>query len=212
MASTDRAPSLAERRKQELRAEIVDAAFAEFSERGYHDTGIAHIAERLGIGHGTFYRYFENKRDILDHVMTGLIERTMSALAADNAPDAATSLEEYRAQTERIAEALTRILDEDPRVLRMLLLEATSIDAELTERVLGVFATAEQMTAAYFENGVARGYLRKDLDVDATATAVVGAMLGAMVRALREPGDTEQHLRVSRAVLRMMLEGIVAER
>src|SRR5919106_1543103 len=151
MASTDRAPSLAERRKQELRAEIVDAAFAEFSERGYHDTGIAHIAERLGIGHGTFYRYFENKRDILDHVMTGLIERTMSALAADNAPDAATSLEEYRAQTERIAEALT---------------------------------------AAYFENGVARGYLREDLDVDATATAVVGAMLGAMVRALREPGDT----------------------
>jgi AcrR family transcriptional regulator len=201
--------SLSERRKQELRAEIVDAAFAEFSERGYHDTGIAHIAERLGIGHGTFYRYFENKRDILDHVMTGLIERTMATLAADNAPDAAATLEEYRAQTERIAESLTRILEEDPRVLRMLLLESTSIDPELTERVLGVFAVAEQMTAAYFENGVKRGYLRADLDVDATATAVVGAMLGAMVRALREPDDSEQHLRVSRAVLHMMLEGIV---
>jgi AcrR family transcriptional regulator len=27
------------------------------------------LAEREGIGHGTFYRYFENKRDIVDHVI-----------------------------------------------------------------------------------------------------------------------------------------------
>ena len=210
MASAERSPSLTERRKEELRAGIVDAAFAEFAERGYHDTGIAHIAERLGIGHGTFYRYFQNKRDILDHVMSALIERTMEALTADNAPDAATTLEEYRAQTERIAEALTRILEEDPRVLRMLLFEATSIDPELTERVLDVFAAAEALTAAYFENGVRRGYLRADLDIDATATAVTGGMIGVMVRGVREPEDTEQHLRNARALLRMMLEGIVA--
>src|SRR5581483_1391867 len=50
--------SLAERRKAELRREIIDAAFTCFAENGYHATGIADIAARLGIGHGTFYRYF----------------------------------------------------------------------------------------------------------------------------------------------------------
>ena len=64
----------AERKKQELRREIVEAAFECFTERGYHATGIADIAARLGIGHGTFYRYYENKRDIVDHVITDLIE------------------------------------------------------------------------------------------------------------------------------------------
>jgi hypothetical protein len=38
--------SYAERRKAQLREEIVDAAFAVFAERGYHQAGIAEIAER----------------------------------------------------------------------------------------------------------------------------------------------------------------------
>src|SRR5690349_12464376 len=109
----------AERKKQELRREIIDAAFDCFAQQGYHATGIADIAARLGIGHGTFYRYFDNKRDIVEHVITGLIDRILGALTAENAPDAVHTLEEYREQTARIGDALGRILTEDPRVPRM---------------------------------------------------------------------------------------------
>lgn len=52
--STQAPLSRAERHRQQLRAEIVEAAFVEFSERGYHQTAISDIAQRLGIGHGTF--------------------------------------------------------------------------------------------------------------------------------------------------------------
>ncbi|MET0796373.1 MAG: helix-turn-helix domain-containing protein, partial [Rhodococcus sp. (in: high G+C Gram-positive bacteria)] len=65
----------AERKKAELRREIIDASFECFAKRGYHATGIADIATTLGIGHGTFYRYFENKRDIIDHVIDDLIAK-----------------------------------------------------------------------------------------------------------------------------------------
>ena len=44
--------------------EILDAAYKVFSEKGYHDAGIADIAAELQIGHGTIYRYFKNKADI----------------------------------------------------------------------------------------------------------------------------------------------------
>ena len=51
-------------RAELVREEVIDAALAEFAERGYHQTSISHIAARLGSGHSMFYRYFENKRDI----------------------------------------------------------------------------------------------------------------------------------------------------
>jgi AcrR family transcriptional regulator len=124
----------ADRKRAELRAEIVDAAFAEFAERGYHQTGIADIARRVGIGHGTAYLHFKNKRDIVDHVVDELVGRVMETLAAENSPEAATTLAEYREQSMRIARALGEILMDDPRATRMLLLEATSVDAEMTER------------------------------------------------------------------------------
>jgi AcrR family transcriptional regulator len=149
--------SRAARRKLELRREIIEAAFDCFAERGYHATGIADIAARLGIGHGTFYRYFENKRDIVEHVITDLIEKVIATLAAENAPDAVSTLEEYRVQTERIGEALDRIFGEDPRVARMLLLEAPGIDKEMGDRILGFFEMATALTASYLAHGVEFG-------------------------------------------------------
>jgi len=86
--------SYAERRKVQLRDEIIDAAFAVFSERGYHEAGVADIAARVGIGHSTFYRHFHGKRDILDQVISGLIDRLHTELVAENAPGAATSIDE----------------------------------------------------------------------------------------------------------------------
>ena len=66
MTTVERGLSRLERRKAETRREIIDAAFTCFAEQGYHATGIADIAARLGIGHGTFYRYFNDRNELLD--------------------------------------------------------------------------------------------------------------------------------------------------
>lgn len=199
----------AERRKQELRREIIEAAFDCFAERGYHATGIADVAARLGIGHGTFYRYFENKRDIVEHVITDLMDRIVSALGADNAPDAVDSLEDYRVQSARIGEALARILLEDPRVPRMLLLEAPGIDAAMAQRILDFFELAATLTGGYLEHGVRLGYLRADLDVDGTARAINGMILGSILAGIANPSATDQR-RLSEAIRRVMYDGIAA--
>lgn len=207
MTDTTHTLTRTERKREELRREIIDAAFDIFAERGYHNTGIADIAQHLGIGHGTFYRYFDNKRDILDHVITDLINRMLAALAAENAPDAATTLDEYRKQVHAIAEALTRVFAEDPRIPRLILLEATSIDAELTERIFRLFDTFAQLTASYFDNGVQRGYLRADLDTDYSARAVNGMIMAGVLHGLRHPGEATHH-RMAQAIAHLMLDGI----
>lgn len=198
-----------QRRKQELRREIVTAAFDCFAEKGYHATGIADIALRLGIGHGTFYRYFENKRDIVDHVISELIERLVAALRNENAPQAVDTLEDYRAQSARIGEALAQILLEDPRIPRMLLLEAAGIDAAMADRILAFYEMAADLTAEYLHHGVRIGYLRADLDVPGTARAINGMILASALAGITNPAPEEQR-RFSDAIRRVMYDGIAA--
>lgn len=200
----------AERRKAELRQEIIDTAFVCFAEKGYHATGIADIATELGIGHGTFYRYFSNKRDIIDHVIDDLAARIIDALGTDNAPDAAATLDQYRAQIDRIGVALTRILIEDRRVAQLLLFHATGIDDELTRRLYGLLDTADTLTAGYLEHGVELGYLRADLDTRNTARAVTGMLLAGVVHGLRDP-DEEAIAAQNRAIRRLLVDGVRAE-
>lgn len=196
-----------ERRKAELRQEIIDTAFACFAEKGYHATGIADIAGQLGIGHGTFYRYFQNKRDIIDHVIDDLAARIIETLGTDNAPDAAASLIQYRAQVNRIGDALNSIFLEDQRVAQLLLFQATGIDAELTARLYGLLDTADALTAGYLEHGVEQGYLRADLDTANTARAVTGMILAAIIHGLRQP-DAAAVNDLSQAIRRLLIDGV----
>lgn len=207
IGSVTKPQTRAERRKAELRRDIIDTAFVCFAEKGYHATGIADIAADLGIGHGTFYRYFSNKRDIIDHVIDDLAARIVEALGTDNAPDAASTLDEYRQQIERIGDALTRILLADRRVAQLLLFHAPGIDDELTQRLYGLLDTADALTAGYLEHGVELGYLRADLDTRNTARAVTGMLLAAVVHGLRDP-DEQAIAALNEAIRRLLIDGV----
>ncbi|MCP2298146.1 transcriptional regulator, TetR family [Nocardia amikacinitolerans] len=206
-ATRSAAGSALQRRKAELRQEIIDTAFVCFAEKGYHATGIADIANELGIGHGTFYRYFANKRDIIDHVIDDLSARIVDALGTQNAPDAAGSLDEYRAQLERIGTALSHILIEERRIPQLLLFHATGIDDELTARLYGLLDTADALTAGYLEHGVEMGYLRADLDTANTARAVTGMLLAAVLHGMRDP-DMAATQGLNQAIRRLLIDGV----
>lgn len=205
-----KATTRAERKKAELRRDIIDASFECFAQRGYHATGIADIATALGIGHGTFYRYFENKRDIIDHVIDDLISKIAEALSTENAPDAANTLDDYRAQVSRIAEALPRIFFDDPRIPRVLLFETTGVDADLTGRMLDLLDQSAALTAGYLHHGVQCGYLRADLDVASTAQAINGMMLASAISGLRADVSVDCTA-LNQAITRLMFDGIRAE-
>jgi AcrR family transcriptional regulator len=200
-------PSYAERRKLQLREEIIDAAIDVFAESGYHDAGVADIAKRVGIGHSTFYRHFENKRAILDEVVDTVMARAMAAIAAENAPDAASTLDEYRAQAARIGAALADI-SSDVRVVRLLLIEAASVDADLRQRIDEMFDLAVQMNTGFYEHGRDRGYLRADLDTTATSRAVIGMIFGLAMMNLNPAVDNVERENTVQAAVRLMFDGI----
>ena len=98
-ASAGKEPRTARGRKTQ-RA-VLDAAAAEFGEKGFHDSSIVSITARAGVALGTFYTYFDSKdalfralvsdisdqvrasvKDQLTHPAVGTLERERDAFVA----------------------------------------------------------------------------------------------------------------------------------
>jgi AcrR family transcriptional regulator len=191
-----------ERRRQH----IIEAAYEVFAEQGYHATGIADIAARLDVGHGTFYRYFENKRDLLDHVVDYALTKFFTAVVTEELPAPQTA-QGFRDQMSLLGNRLfTGIAEADPRLTRMLLLEAGSIDTALRQRILGMLDTIAAMSAPMLARGVRRGFLRPDLDVDSAARALTGAMISALLAMLSGPIEAADRERYVETVVSMICD------
>lgn len=59
----------------EKRANIVQAAVAEFAGQGYQRASVNNIARGLGIAKGSLYQYFDNKESLFFHVFDQFTER-----------------------------------------------------------------------------------------------------------------------------------------
>ena len=59
-----------------------------FSERGYENTTVIDIAQRAGLTKSTFFRHFQDKREVLfgDGTMNGLLAEAVAAAPATAAP------------------------------------------------------------------------------------------------------------------------------
>ena len=81
------------RRGRETREKLLQAAEAEFGERGYADASIASITQRAGVALGTFYVYFESKEEIFRALVTHMGELTRQWIVerVADAPDRLTA-------------------------------------------------------------------------------------------------------------------------
>src|SRR6516162_8321270 len=107
------------RRAELVREEVIDAALAEFAIRGYHQTSISHIAKRLGAGHSMFYRYFANKRDIIEQAVRRVNGRLLTAIG-EAKPGSLSSITEFREYVLAVGMAYTDVLAEEPRLLQLI--------------------------------------------------------------------------------------------
>ncbi|MFJ9848193.1 TetR family transcriptional regulator [Streptomyces sp. NPDC101150] len=84
-------PTLTERRRQETRMEIAEAAAALFADQGYDATTVEDIALAAGISLRTFYRYCAAKEDALTPVLTSSVGQLVEQLATRPVDEPLTS-------------------------------------------------------------------------------------------------------------------------
>jgi AcrR family transcriptional regulator len=109
----DEAPTRRERKKQETRQALEQAALHLFAERGYEQTTVEDIAEAADVAVRTFFRYFSSKQDVLfGDVVTDRVTRLRSELASR--PSTESPIESIIAVMDRLdvvgAEAEEQIL------------------------------------------------------------------------------------------------------
>lgn len=105
-----------ERGRKTLRR-VLEAAAAEFGERGYHEAAITGITQRAGVALGTFYTYFDSKEAVFRALVRDMSRATRQhvAEAVKDAPDRIaaerTGLEAFIAFVRKHPE-LYRIIEE----------------------------------------------------------------------------------------------------
>lgn len=75
-------PAISRQRMRDRYDTILAAASRAFAEKGYETTSITEIARAAEVSDGLIYKYFSNKRDLLERVLEDFYERVIEDLGA----------------------------------------------------------------------------------------------------------------------------------
>ncbi|WP_433567815.1 TetR/AcrR family transcriptional regulator [Nocardia sp. CA-151230] len=173
------------------RRQIIEAAFEVFTANGYEATAISEVAARAGIGQGTVYRYFGSKREILDHVIDLGIEKVTDTMELDTVLGAAGEVGELVAAVRAALDRLWDLLEREPKVLRLLVVEAGAIDPELAHRLLGLEALTASLIAGELTRGREEGWIRPDIDPDVLGHTILTMVGPWIMRELLGAGNPD---------------------
>lgn len=200
-------PGLEDRR----RTQIISAAVAVFTERGYHDTTMADIAKHAGIGQGTLYRYVPSKRELLDLVFDYSVEEVIGAAQpALRVDEPLTTPAELIGRFDAAIDALAELFGQRPELLSLVLVEAGAIDEELKMRVLGVEATVARMVARLCEDAQEAGFVRPGADPQVCGLLLTKSLLPAGLREVLGQGDPATRARYRDAILDFVQHALLA--
>lgn len=146
-------------------AELLDAALTAFLEDGYAAIGVREITERAGVSHGTFYNYFDSKRQML----SVLVERHTSALVAQmraalNRLESPVTVDLLESVVHEGSLAVLTEVAEHRETYRFLLLEVPGVDAESFAQYVTLFRAAAADIRAALDRARGVGLINERLD------------------------------------------------
>jgi AcrR family transcriptional regulator len=128
-----------EKRKEETREKIVNAACELFSKYGYHNTQVMDIVKAVGMSAGTFYNHFKDKKDLYQQLTIESLESLRIHIKKMREPIDIWSPEERSKTLQEMFDAIFDYVDSNPQQFLMLLRGGFGIDEELDGNVWDYF-------------------------------------------------------------------------
>jgi AcrR family transcriptional regulator len=166
------------------RQQIIDAAVELFASKGYRGTGVAALAERVGMtGTGLLY-YFGTKERLLREVVA---ERDrMETIDPDREFPLALTLSSLRELGRHNVETSTLT-----RLYLVLGAESFDDDDPLHEFFVERYALAREFVRALLKDEKAQGRVRPDVDVDQIALEVIAMIMGLEYQWVTDPSRVD---------------------
>jgi AcrR family transcriptional regulator len=189
------------------RRQLLDAAAAEFAEKGYEASSLNGILAQAGLGKSSYYYYFADKEDLYATVLEDFLARMEAEFPPPSPP--ALDAESFWPALEAWSNASARAMLRYPNVVA-LARHLQRIWRSPPPRFQALVGRYLAMTRGLLEAGRRLGCVRVDVDLDLLISVVSAAdqavderLLG---RSSLSAGDIREHARIVRDTFRRLVE------
>ncbi len=195
--------------RQSRHDELLDAALALWAESGYAAVGVKEITGHARVSHGTFYNYFESRRQMLDVLVDREAQRYLAYLdrAADEMVRPVTEAS-LRAEMARVNAEILHGIEEHLSAFAFILLDVAGIDDAALAGQVALFRDAGRRAGAILANAAADGVIDESVAIEFAGQSWVSAILGVVAPAVadgRRPDDVDE---VARILADTLLDGV----
>src|SRR5579859_3568395 len=167
--------------REARREQVLRHAKRIFARKGYHRTNIAEIITRARIARGTFYLYFENKRDLFEELLAQVLDELRRRIQRLRiGPDQPDPVAQLRANLRRV---LGLVLAER-ELTDILLNHATGFDRELDSRVTDFYEKVIDQIQRSLDLGLEMNLVRV-CDTRVAACCILGGIKEVVLQASR---------------------------
>jgi AcrR family transcriptional regulator len=186
-----------QKRAEETRGRILDAAVRKFSISGYDAASVDDICAEAGVSKGAFYHHFPTKQAVFLALMQGwlgTIDMGMEAVRAETVPETMIKM------TNLLPGVFAAAEDRLPMFLEFWL--QASRDETVWKAVIAPYRHYQEHFARLVEDGIAEGSF-KPIDSQVAAQIIVSLAVGLVLQGVLDPrgADWEKTARESMQIL-----------
>lgn len=176
-----------QRRKEARPAELLDAALAEFFEKGFAAARLEDIATRAGVSKGTIYLYFSSKEEVFEALVRAIPQPNVEqirAIAADPSLPADALLE-------RVLRFMGGVLQDERMIKfpRLVIGEAGRFPKLAETYKREIISRGASVITGIIERGIAQGRFRPVDPLRAAYAAITPVLFVAIWRTtFEDPG------------------------
>ena len=192
---------MTQKRAEETRSRILDAAVRKFSMGGYDTASVDDICAEAGVSKGAFYHHFPTKQAIFLALMQGwlgVIEMNMNAVQGGTVPETLIKM------TDLLPGVFAAAEDRLPMFLEFWL--QASRDETVWKAVIAPYRHYQEHFCRLVEVGIAEGSL-KPTDPQVTAQVILSLAVGLVLQGVLDPHATNWE-KTARESMRILMNGM----
>ena len=163
------------------REEIIQAGIEVFAAKGYYNTHISEIVESVGIAKGTFYLYFNSKKDLFVSLINRYEDIFLDLFDIDIL---AAETEDLRLFFSELLKKIFSLYKENENLSIIILREAVAVNEKFREEFKEMEARRFKRINNLYQFLVDNNYLNQEIDYDYFVCVFVGIMESIVMRRL----------------------------
>ncbi|MGM0409379.1 MAG: TetR/AcrR family transcriptional regulator [Bacillota bacterium] len=185
---------------------IIDAALDEFSSHFYHKASVNRIVESAEISKGSFYQYFDDKKDLYKYIIENLGQKKMEYLKQIIA-----NKEEYNffEILEKLYETAIKFAKDHPRFDKIGYKLYTNTDSEIFDEII---KNSKEKSITFFEDllkkGIKEGEVDEKIDLNLAAHIMTNTSISLGKLFYRDGKIDEEDMELVKKMLYIFKNGL----